>query len=464
MSAGRQPERAVFDETIAAIITPPGEGGVAALRIAGADSRRIVERHFRPSMPSGPQPFLMRHGHFVSAAGEIIDEVLAVWMPEGRSYTGLDQMEIFCHGGRQVVRLIQDELLKSGARAAEPGEFTRLSFLHGRVDLARAEAVAELVAANTRRGYEVSREHLLGAYSDHLERLRAGLVEALADLEVAIDFAEEDISQADSQSVAAKLTAIGTQIGTLLDSYRGGRILTEGYRVAIAGRPNAGKSSLFNRLLRQERALVHHTAGTTRDYLSEWIDLDGYAVNLTDTAGLRREGDEIEKEGQVRAEQIIAQADLVLWIFDISLADWSDLLAADIKLLGNRPIILLGNKIDIVSKPPGNIAQAPGEILRISCLTGEGLDGLHRALLRRINEGMPDLTAGLVVTSARHQQKLAIAAKSVATALGLVGLGESPEIVAFELRQAVDAIDEITGRIYTEEILGEIFSRFCIGK
>ncbi len=402
---------------------------------------------------------MLRYGHFVSARGETLDEVMAVFMPHGKSYTGLEQAEIFCHGGRRIVRLILEELINGGARAAQPGEFTRLAFLNGRIDLAKAEAVAEIIAANTDSSYRAGREHLLGAYAEHIEEMREQLVAVLADIEASIDFSEEDIDTGTNVQAAKLLMGVEKEIGELINSYTGGRIINEGFKIAIGGRPNAGKSSLFNLLLRQERALVNPEAGTTRDYLSEWIELEGFAVNLIDTAGLRAEGSQLEKEGQARAEEIIKEADLILWMFDLSEKGWEASLEHDLERLGEGAIVLIGNKIDISRSP-----RCAPDALKISCMTRKGLKDLRKEILLRIQDQMPDLTSGLVVTSARHKQKLAAARKGIARARRKLKDNESPEITAFELRQGIEALDEITGRVYNEEILGKIFSSFCIGK
>ena len=461
MAAGR------CDETIVAVITPPGEGGIAALRIAGKRSLSFLESHFRSTSEDSPQfkPFLMRYGHFVGRDGNVIDEVMAVYMPAGRSYTGLPQVEIFCHGGRQVVQLIQQQIVNDGARMSEPGEFTRLAFLSGRIDLAKAEAVAEIIAANTDSSFGAAREHLLGAYAEHVTVLREALVDIAAEIEASIDFPEEDIDAAGSRRLVEMLDRTIGSIGELVESYTGGRIIDEGYRIAIGGRPNAGKSSLFNLLLRQERALVTPTAGTTRDYLSEWIDLGGFKVNIIDTAGLRRGGGQIERAGQKSAKRIIDSSDILLWMVDLSKKNWQAELKADIKALEKTAIILLGNKIDAVPIGAEKAWQADSNnLLLTSCKTRKGIADLKKSLIVRINDKMPDLTDGLVVTSARHKQKLAVALKALRAARRKMAASESPELTAFDLRLAIGAIDEITGRIYTDEILGKIFSRFCVGK
>jgi len=407
----------------------------------------------------------MRLGHFIDRHGYVIDEVTAVYMPEGKSYTGLQQVEIYCHGGRQIVTKILNELLASGARAAEPGEFTKLAFLSGRIDLTRAEAVAEIIGANTTTSYQAAREHLLGTYSEHINMLRQKIIDIISEIEASIDFPEEDVDTLEEKRLIESVDEIIGSINQLAETYTGGRIIREGYTVAIAGRPNAGKSSLFNLLLRQERALVTPTPGTTRDYLSEWIDLGGFAVNLIDTAGLRGRGGPIEKAGQKSAMKIVSNADLLLWMVDLSEQDWEVTLQADIPFLKKYVNLLVGNKIDLLKDYRKVLGQAKDtDLTPISCLTGKGINTLKKKLLECINERMPDLTSGVVVTSARHQQKLKQSVKYLRAAKKKMSQSDSPEITAFELRQAAGAIDEITGKVYTEDILERIFSKFCIGK
>jgi tRNA modification GTPase len=450
------------DDTIVAIITPPGEGGIAAIRMAGPASRTIASQFLCSSTGESTEwlPFMLRFGQFRSRAGESLDEVMSVFMPHGRSYTGLEQVEIFCHGGRLVVRRILDELIAAGARPADPGEFTRTAFLNGRIDLARAEAVAEMISANTDISFRASREHLMGAYSEHITQLREQLVKVCAEVEASIDFPEEEISPAGREELTVALSKVEQELHTLIDSYRGGKIINEGFRVAIGGRPNAGKSSLFNLLLRQERALVNPIPGTTRDYISEWIDIEGFKVNIIDTAGLRSRGGSVEKQGQERAREIIKESHLLLWIVDLSQKSWEKTLDTDLASLPVGERLIIGNKTDLLPKK----AAVRSIGIQISCHTGAGLAQLHQTLLTRINAKMPDLTSGLVVTSARHKQKLSAALKSARTAKSKISEGESPELIAFDLREAANFLDEITGKLYTEQILERIFAKFCIGK
>jgi tRNA modification GTPase len=462
----RGPTHGETHDTIAAIITPPGEGGIAAVRIAGPRTLETLNQHFTPTrdIDAPPPPFLLRLGHFKSTSGEIFDEVMAVFMPAGHSYTGLDQAEIFCHGGQVVVRKILEELLSEHIRAAEPGEFTRLAFESGRIDLAKAEAVADIIAAQTEISFRASREHLIGRYSEHIEMLRNGAIGVLSEVEAGIDFTEDapEVS-ADPKKLLQMLDQLISQVSGLIETYRGGRIINEGFTVVIGGRPNAGKSSLFNILLKHERALVTPTAGTTRDYLLERIDLDGYMINLIDTAGLRQGGGKIEREGQRRALEIISRADLLLWLVDLSKRGWQTTIERDIVPFSKVDIILLGNKIDVV-KAHGKSALSQSRLIKISCKTGIGNAKLRREIIRRIASTMPDLTSGLVVTSLRHKQKLSESLRCLKAARAKTNGAVSGELVAYDLRQAVSAMSEITGKVYTEQILGRIFSRFCIGK
>lgn len=457
-------EASSAQDTVAAIITPPGEGGIAAIRLAGPKSVQILKTVFWPraeTTPGEPTPFLMRFGKYVNRAGEQLDEILAVFMPEGKSYTGLDQVEIFCHGGRQVVKVILSDLLERGARAAEPGEFTKLAFLNGRIDLAKAEAVAELIAANTDSSYMTSRDHLLGRYTEHIETLRTSLISLLADIEATLDFPEEHLETTELSANLAKIARIESELEKLAASYQGGRIVREGYRVVLGGRPNAGKSSLFNLMLQQERALVHESAGTTRDYISEWIDLGGFAVNMIDTAGLRTDGAEVEKQGQEKAEQLMGSSDLVLWVVDLTSRNWMEHLQGDLASIKQKNHIVVGNKSDLLDS---KVADRSGEMILLSCKTTAGLIDLEAAMIESVNRSMPDLTSGLVVTSARHQQKISAALESLSSAREKMGSPDQIELASYDVRESVRALEEITGRVYTEDILESIFASFCVGK
>ena len=304
--------------------------------------------------------------------------------------------------------------------------------------------------------------------SEKINILREQLVDILADIEASVDYPEEDINTADRDKMIASIGNIIAQINELAKSYRSGRIIKEGFRIAVAGRPNAGKSSLFNILLNQNRAIVAPVPGTTRDYLTEWIDFEGVAVSLTDTAGLRSSRGAIEKSGQESAMQIMKDADLIIWIADTSRKNFSDEMETDLKKLDSfSSVKVVFNKIDKLSlerlKAVKMITRGYSAVA-ISCKTGEGLDNLRSKLVARVTGDLPDLTDGLVVTSERHKQKLDLALESLKQAESEIKKNQSPEIIAFNIRQGINEIDEISGRIYNEEILDRIFSRFCIGK
>ena len=412
----------------------------------------------------------MYYGSIVNEADTVIDEITMVQMPAGKSYTGLDQAEIFCHGGQFVLKQILQEIYKYDIRPAEPGEFTRRAFLAGRIDLTKAEAVADLIASKTEYAYRSARDNLLGELSQHINILRDRAILLLAEIEAAIDYPEENLDISEKESQLKSIKFLISNIKELIDSYKSGKIIKEGFKIAIAGRPNAGKSSLFNLLLNQNRAIVTPTPGTTRDYLTEWIELDGHAVSITDTAGLRKSTSAIEKSGQFYAKVEMKRADLIIWMADVSNKSWKSNLNSDLKKLskfGNVLFVL--NKTDLASKTAlKNILPAIKELgiygLDLSCKTKSGIGNLKKNLISSINKNMPDLTDRLIVTSERHKKKLAGSLKYLKNAQKGIQSEISPELIAFDLRQAVNEIDEITGRIYTEEILDNIFSRFCIGK
>ncbi len=407
----------------------------------------------------------MRYGKFVSSENESIDEVMAVVMPAGQSYTGLSQAEIFCHGGRQVASLILDEIVKSGARTAEPGEFTKLAFLSGKIDLSKAEAVAEIISANTEQSYRAAREHLLGNYSKLIDDIYSDLISLLAQVEASIDFPEEELSPNETKALLKLSDKNINQISSLLETYKGGKIIKEGFKIALAGKTNAGKSSLFNQLLKEQRAIVAPTEGTTRDFLSEWIDIDGYAINIIDTAGIRKDAEHVEKIGQESAKKIIEDSDLTLWMFDQTDKDAFEKAHSNSQEIKAREILLVANKSDLISSEKwSKQSNQTLNIVETSCKTGEGIKELQRKILEIIRANAKDSSSGVIVTSRRHQKKLKAALSHLRIARKHIEVSESPDITAFELRMGANELEEITGRIYNEQILGEIFSKFCIGK
>lgn len=435
-------------DTIAAISTPPGEGAVALIRISGPESPAILGRIFQPGFPA---PRRATYGRILDG-GVVLDQVLATVFPAPASYTGEDMVEIGCHGGILLAASLLELVLKSGARAAEPGEFTHRAFLNGKIDLTRAEAVMDLISARTPLALRAAAEQLQGRIGEEADAIRARVLEIVAHLEAFIDFPEEGIDPATGDALRNKVLAASGQIDRLLSTAAGGRILREGVRVAIVGRPNAGKSSLLNRLLGIERAIVSPVAGTTRDTIEESACLHGILFRLTDTAGLRETSDAVEREGVERAQRALDRADLVIHVFDASEA-------FDEPELREREI-LVANKADLIPEAK----ELPPNALRLSAKSGAGLSGLVEAMIRETCGQHLSGSESLAAVNARHKALLESAKSSLARADGLLASASPPELTAIELRDALDAVGRITGAADTEEILGEIFGSFCIGK
>ena len=445
-------------DTIAAIATPPGQGAIALLRLSGPEAGAIARGVF--SRAVGP-PRIQTHGAIRAADGAVIDEVLLTWFPAPRSYTGEDVVEIACHGGMLVTRKVLDRLLEAGARPAEPGEFSQRAFLNGKMDLTQAEAVMDLISAQTDLALRAAHEQLAGRLGQALMGLRADLIGIVAHVEAYIDFPEEDIDPETGQELLDRIDSTRKVVDRLIATADQGRILREGVRTVICGAPNVGKSSLLNVLLGFDRAIVSDTAGTTRDTIEEVINLRGIPIRLIDTAGVRESDDAVEREGMARTRAQIANAELVLEVFDASApkpATDGGTIASQIPA-GAHHLRLL-NKIDL-----GEHADWSAEDgVRISCSNQAGMDALIDTIFSKLGGPGAQWGADLVAINARHQRCLVRASGDLLAARQRLAEGESPEFAALELRSALDAIGEVVGKTDVDEILGEIFSRFCIGK
>ena len=437
-------------DTIAAIATPPGEGAIAMVRISGPDAAPILARIFKSSVKTSA----MRQATFgkIHDGDEVLDQVLVTAFQAPASFTGEDMAEITCHGGILLAARILETVLRSGARAANAGEFSQRAFFNGKIDLTRAEAIMDIIRARTAPALRAAALQLEGRLGKEIMALRDTVLEVVAHIEAWIDFPEEGIDPATGLHLLAKIKAVIERTERLISTADEGRVLREGIRVAIVGLPNAGKSSLLNRLLGMDRAIVSEVPGTTRDTIEESACLRGILFRLTDTAGLRETNDPIEQEGVARSGRAMESADLVLHIFDASAMTPS----APLK---DREI-LVANKCDLL---PSGSKKHTGAIA-VSSLTGEGFDALIDAMTNANGSKHAGTGDSLAAINARHKTLLESAAISLRAAAELVQTNAPPELAAVELRSSLDALGRIAGATDTEDILGEIFSRFCIGK
>ena len=442
--------------TIAAIATPPGVGAVSLIRISGPEAIRIADLATDGGV-SKQTPRTARYCAVRDAAGEIIDDGLLTVFPAPRSYTGENIVEFTGHGGILASRTVLGRFLECGALPAGPGEFTRRAFLNGKLDLTQAEGVMDLISAQTRLSLRAARSQMEGTLGRRTAAARDSLLETLAHLEAWIDFPEEDIDPQTGTQLRAGIQSALTTVDALLDTADQGRVLREGVRTVIFGEPNVGKSSLLNRLSGFERAIVSSVAGTTRDTIEETINLHGIPLRLVDTAGVREAGDAIEAEGIQRTVRQIEAADLLLEIADASAPRPVEAVFP----ASSAKHLLVLNKSDLGEHP--SWAGIPA--VRLSCQTGSGFDDLSDAIRDALHFGEVDWGEHAVAINARHQASLERARSALAAALELLeDPSNDPELAAIDIREALDALGEIPGRVDTEDLLGVIFSRFCIGK
>ena len=453
-------------DTIAAVATPPGPGGLAVIRISGQSALAVADACFRPSgrhhlTPSLTPSHTVLHGHIVDEARPI-DEVLLTVFRGPRSFTREDTVEIGCHGGPVVTRQVLARILSCGARHSEPGEFTRRAFLNGRIDLTQAEAVADLIHARTELASSAASAQLAGRLSREIDPLRDDLMHVLAHVEAHLDFPDEDIHPDTSTALLDRLNRASQHCQRLLDTAHEGHLLRSGARVALVGLPNAGKSSLLNLLLGQDRAIVSPIAGTTRDTIEETASIHGIPVVFVDTAGLRDSSDPVEAEGIRRSHDAARRADLVLELSDLSAPPIQGPSAFNAGQ-GSRRSLHVGNKCDLPQDPAWH--QAPDQpTVRISCRTGEGFDALRAALHARLLEGNPTSESAAIAINSRHQDALRRTLEATHRARAALEQGVSLDLVALDLRIAVAAVGEVVGKTTTEDLLDRIFSSFCLGK
>jgi len=453
-------------DTIIALSTPPGAGAIAVLRLSGPSAIGITDLVFHGNQLADQRGHTLHYGT-IRDEERILDEVVVGLFRGPRSYTREDVVEISCHGSDYIVQQLIKLFVRCGARLAEAGEFTKRAFLHGAFDLAQAEAVADLIAADSALSHQVAMQQMRGGFSRELRDLRARLVQFASLLELELDFGEEDVEFADRTGLVALCQEVQGLVRRLLRSFELGNVIKNGVTTVIAGRPNAGKSTLLNALLHEERAIVSAVAGTTRDLIEDEVSIEGIRFRFVDTAGLRDTTDVVESMGVERTKKRVLQAAVVVYLFDVTTTSPQEL-EAEVEALhvpAGVPVLAVGNKLDVASDPEISVyADRPDTVL-IAASRGDGLDELQAALLRHVRGAGLDRTgSSTIVTNLRHARSLEATAAALDAVLVGLATGAGTELVAADLRQALAALGEITGEISNDDLLTSIFTQFCIGK
>ncbi|MCH3954130.1 MAG: tRNA uridine-5-carboxymethylaminomethyl(34) synthesis GTPase MnmE [Eubacterium sp.] len=457
-----------MDDTIAAISTPPGEGGIGIIRISGEDSLSILKQIFRtPSGKQNMKDHLLVYGHIIDPEdGKMIDEVLSVYMKAPRTYTAEDVVEIDCHGGIVPLRKILQLVYRCGARPAERGEFTERAFLNGRLDLSQAEAVMDMISARADKTYDSAVGQLSGSLSGKIKEIRSMLMDIRVQVTVNIEYPDEDIEIMTYQKMKDDLKPVIGKISELLKTAETGRILSSGLKIAIVGKPNVGKSSLMNQMLRESRAIVTDIPGTTRDTIREDMRLRGIPISLIDTAGIRETDDQIEAIGIEKSRDSWSEADLVLLVLDAG----SPLSGEDREILrqaeAEKTIVVL-NKTDLPQQITAEDVNRllPGvQLISASMKEGNGLDAIEDSIEQRVYQGTVTADQNVIVTNARHKQLLEEAGSHLNDALRLADRKEPLEIIDLDLEAAYENLGEIIGDAVGDDVISEVFSRFCLGK
>ncbi len=457
-----------INDTIAAIATPPGKGAIAVLRISGKKSVEITQAIFTSKLNlQHVQPGRVVYGKITnnSSQRELIDTVLVTPFRAPHSYTGEDVVEISCHGSPYITFEILHLLLQNGARAAEPGEFTKRAFINGKLDLLQAESVADIINAQTRASRKQSQAQLSGVLSEKILSLKEQLKKQLVLLEIELDFSDEDIEFADRIKVGEHIEQLVQEISKLLHSFEYGKVLREGVHIVLAGKPNVGKSSVLNRLLQEDRAIVSETPGTTRDVIEESLDINGILFKVSDTAGLRLTRDEIESQGVNRTKRMLKNADIILFIIDSSkpINQEDEEALQMIRSISQEKYILVKNKIDLPSAKITNEFELQFDTTcAISAKTGEGFDRLENTLTSMM--GLYDIESNIVINKARHRDALFRTQDFLNHAQSSLQKNLSPEYISLDIRAALNALAELAGEVTTDDILNDIFSSFCVGK
>lgn len=449
------------NDTIAAIVTAPGEAAVGIIRLSGDEAVSIADKFFRGRTALKDAPtHSINYGRLADLSGKIVDEVLAMVMRSPRSFTGEDVVEIQAHGGTLVMEKILNLLLAGGARLAENGEYSKRAFLNGKMDLSEAESIMDIVNAGNNRALDIALNQRFGGLRREIGDLRADLVELIAFMQADIDYPEDDIERLSLEEYKERINNLQKNLTALAQGYEQGRIYRDGLKVVLAGKPNVGKSSLLNALLKEERAIVTPIAGTTRDTICEYLNLAGIPLKIIDTAGIRETEDMIEKIGVERSLKSLKEADLVLYLIEKGSAlDHED--EVNLALIGDKPLIFVLNKADLAAD---NKAALSKESVEISALTGEGLAELAEKIKEKFILGDIDYTTNAVLSNVRHFQAVSQAIKDLANFQENLQAGLSFDLLVIDLQHAWEILGTISGETVEEDLLDIIFSKFCLGK
>lgn len=455
----------LFD-TIAAISTPRGEGGIGIVRISGNNALEILRKIFKPKSKKAVEDlrnFSINYGHLYDGEN-LVDEVLVSIMKAPTTYTKEDMVEINCHGGFVITEKVLETVLKNGARISESGEFTRRAFLNGRLDLTQAEAVMDIIHGKTEKSVSLSLEQLRGDLKEQIKHLKKLVLDVAAHINVVLDYPEEGIDDPLPENLVDNLKEVMDMTDTLIKSYDKGKMIKEGIKTAIVGKPNVGKSSILNSVLKEERAIVTHVAGTTRDVIEEVVNLKGIPLVLVDTAGIRKTDDFVENIGVEKSKQLIESADLVLFVVDGSRA----LDEEDIRIheaIKAEKVIGILNKIDIREDIDLSPLTKINKWLEISAIKNQGIDEMEEEIYNHIiEENVEDSSQKVTITNIRHKSALEKTKQSIENIFETIENGLPMDLMAVDIKGALDSLSEVTGEISSEDLLDHIFSNFCVGK
>lgn len=449
-------------KTIAAISTPIGHGGIGIVRVSGDDALKIIEKVFVPKNKGKFKPYTLKFGNIIDEQGNVLDQVLISFFKAPRTYTGEDICEVNCHGGLIVTKQILDLLLKNGACMAEPGEFTKRAFLNGKIDLTQAEAVIDLINSKSAKENSASVKQIEGFLGEKINEIKKNIIDLLVDIEANIDYPEYDVEEVRREKIKQVLENAVSKIEKLESTFESGRVLREGVNTAIIGKPNVGKSSLLNALLRENRAIVTEIAGTTRDTIEEYVTIRGIPLKLIDTAGIRDTSDIVESIGIEKSKKAIAEAELVLLILD-STSELTNEDKALLELVKGKKHIVLINKIDVGSMISAEKLEDEN-VIKLSIKNGEGLEALESRIETMFELDNLNSENTVILTNSRHQALILKAKEGIINALNSTKNGLPLDMLSIDISEAIQNLGEITGETVSEEVISGIFAKFCLGK